>query len=72
MAFGKRYTPEQVQRMCELYREGSSIRMIAAKYNASYGGVHHMLITNGVTIRQRKEAAKLMVERYYRAKGKAS
>lgn len=68
----KRFTPEQVDRMCDLYRTGHSIRMVAAKFGASYGGVHHLLWSNGVQVRGRKDAARLMADRLLAAKRTAS
>lgn len=64
----KRFTPEDITRMCELYRQGNSVRMVAAKFAASYGGVNHILRANGVQLRSRAEAANLMVVRFQEAR----
>ncbi|MGW2937643.1 helix-turn-helix domain-containing protein [Streptomyces sp. NPDC001156] len=39
-----------------LYREGYSIRGIAARTSRSYGAVHQLLLDAGVTLRPRSSA----------------
>lgn len=70
MASAKRYTPEQIEEICKLYREGKSIRLVAAKLGLSYGGVRHRLTVQEIPLRARKEAARLMSERARAEKAK--
>jgi hypothetical protein len=42
-----------LQAMADLYNAGASIRMLATRYNITYGAAHYRLHRAGVTFRPR-------------------